>query len=132
MDKTILYFDCFSGISGDMTIGALLDLGVDIEYFKNELKKLKLHEYKREISKKIKKGITGTDFNVILHEDGHAHAHENKNDSEQEQKHHHEHSHNHHNCEHEHHHHHSHHHLNEEHHHGRNIGDINKLIDERY
>ena len=37
MDKRILYFDCFSGISGDMTVGALLDLGIDKEEFKAEL-----------------------------------------------------------------------------------------------
>jgi uncharacterized protein (DUF111 family) len=35
-----LYFDCFSGISGDMTLGALLDLGIDKELFLSELKKL--------------------------------------------------------------------------------------------
>ena len=43
--KTI-YFDCFSGISGDMIIGALLDLGLDIRFLENELKKLSLKDYK--------------------------------------------------------------------------------------
>ena len=36
----IAYFDCFSGISGDMTLGALIDLGVDMNVLKKELKKL--------------------------------------------------------------------------------------------
>jgi len=36
-----LYFDCFSGISGDMTIGALLDLGLDLNYLRAELQKLR-------------------------------------------------------------------------------------------
>ena len=35
---TVAYFDCFSGISGDMTLGALIDLGVDIDFLKKELK----------------------------------------------------------------------------------------------
>ena len=39
----ILYLDCFSGISGDMTLGALLDLGLDFEAFNSELAKLGLH-----------------------------------------------------------------------------------------
>jgi len=37
-----LYFDCFSGISGDMTLGACVDAGVPLEYLKKEIKKLKL------------------------------------------------------------------------------------------
>ncbi len=41
-DVKTLYFDCFSGISGDMTIGALLDLGVDFGYLKTEIAKLHL------------------------------------------------------------------------------------------
>ena len=40
-----LYFDCFSGISGDMVLGAFLDLGVEEEYLKKELAKLHLDHY---------------------------------------------------------------------------------------
>ena len=46
-----LYFDCFSGISGDMIIGALIDLGLDINFLENELKKLNLKDYKIESKK---------------------------------------------------------------------------------
>ena len=38
----ILYYDCFSGISGDMNLGALIDLGVPFEYIKEELNKLNI------------------------------------------------------------------------------------------
>ena len=62
-----LYLDCFAGISGDMTIGALLDLGIDPEYLKAELAKLGLSdEYDLHIEKKAKWGITGTDVHVHL------------------------------------------------------------------
>ncbi len=47
----VLYFDCFSGISGDMTLGALLELGIDKETFKSELDKLNLGGYNMVISK---------------------------------------------------------------------------------
>lgn len=71
----ILYFDCFSGISGDMTLGALLDLGLDQQAFLSELDKLGLSkEYEIQIKKGIKGGITGLDVTVrILHsqEEGH-------------------------------------------------------------
>lgn len=68
----ILYFDCFSGISGDMTIGALLDLGIDKDEFINELSKLDLDGYTLDIKKVVKSGITGTSFDVIL--DSHNHS----------------------------------------------------------
>jgi len=69
----IAYFDCFSGISGDMIIGALIDLGLDIKYLKKELKKLKLQNYEIESKKAIKNGISATKFDVIEkhHEDHH-------------------------------------------------------------
>ena len=63
----ILYYDCSVGISGDMHLGALLDLGVDPGYLKDELSKLGLdNEFRIEIQKKSKMGITGTKADVIL------------------------------------------------------------------
>ncbi len=71
--KRILYFDCFAGISGDMTVGALLDLGIDPQTFLSELAKLNLEGYQIEISPSIKNGITGIDFKVNLEETHHVH-----------------------------------------------------------
>jgi uncharacterized protein (TIGR00299 family) protein len=86
----ILYFDCFSGISGDMTVGALLDLGLDQADFHDQLSRLQLGGYRLDIAKKPKNGIMATDFNVILldeydhtHEPQHSHAlHRNLKDIE--------------------------------------------------
>lgn len=70
-----LYFDCFSGISGDMTVGALLDIGVPEEYLLKNLDRLGINdEYSINIKKSIKNGIQGTDFDVLLiekHKDNH-------------------------------------------------------------
>ena len=49
-----LYLDAFSGISGDMFIGALLDLGLDFNILKSEIKKLNLSGYKLQYEKRIK------------------------------------------------------------------------------
>lgn len=57
----IAYFDCFSGISGDMILGALVELGFDLE---KEAKKLRLTPYKIEIKKVKKQGITGRKVNI--------------------------------------------------------------------
>ena len=89
-----LYFDCSSGISGNMTLGALLEIVGDDNYLLDELKKLNVDGYKIEISKKIKNGITGKYVDVILeheheHNDhDHHHGHEHTHDHEH---HHHEH-----------------------------------------
>lgn len=64
-----LYLDAFSGISGDMFIGALLDLGLDFDVLQTELKKLNLSGYKLYYEKKAKNSVFGSDFDVIL-EDG--------------------------------------------------------------
>lgn len=63
----ILYYDCFSGISGDMNLGAMIDLGVDPDYLRGELGKLSLGEYELEIKKDQRRGITGTRVNVSFH-----------------------------------------------------------------
>ncbi|MCG0274912.1 MAG: nickel pincer cofactor biosynthesis protein LarC [Thermosediminibacteraceae bacterium] len=60
----LLYLDCFSGISGDMFLGALLDLGIDERDFISELRKLPLSGYEIEIRKASKKGIMGTDVYI--------------------------------------------------------------------
>ena len=70
-----LYLDCFAGISGDMTLGAFLDLGVKQETLLEGLKKLKADGYRIEISRKAKNGIMGTDVNVILEDHDHSHDH---------------------------------------------------------
>lgn len=70
-----LYLECYSGISGDMTVAALLDLGVPGEYLIEELGKLHLDGYEIKISKTKKNQITATDFDVILKEE-HEHSHE--------------------------------------------------------
>lgn len=109
-----LYFDCSSGISGNMTLGALLEIVGDDNYLIDELKKLNVDGYKIEISKKVRNGITGKYVDVILdddHEHHHEHCHEHEHDS-----HHHEDEHNH---------------THDEHHHEhRNLDDVNKIIDE--
>ncbi len=61
----ILYYDCFSGISGDMHLGALIDLGVDADYLKSELGKLPVSDYSLNISTDSRKGITGTRVDVV-------------------------------------------------------------------
>ncbi len=72
----ILYFDCFAGISGDMTIGALIDAGGDPEHLKRELKKLNIEdEYELKITQVVKNGITSTKFDVIFPESTHEHHH---------------------------------------------------------
>lgn len=69
-----LYFDCFSGISGDMVLGAFLDLGVEEEYLKQELEKLHLHHYEINGKKTKKMGISGTHCHVDAKEE-HMHRH---------------------------------------------------------
>jgi uncharacterized protein (TIGR00299 family) protein len=71
----ILYFDCFSGISGDMTLAALLDLGVDRDWLVGELGKLGVDGWEMAVSETSKQGIGGKQVNVILEKEAHAHTH---------------------------------------------------------
>ncbi len=117
---SVLYFQCLSGISGDMTVGALLDLGIDQQAFLDELRKIGIDGYEIEIHRRQKNGITGTKFDVILAGESHGPG---EGDAQTDPH-----------RGHGHHHHHGHHH---EHGHGerahahphRNLHDIEALID---
>ncbi len=81
-----LYFECNSGISGDMSVGALLDLGASQEKLEKALVSMKLeNEFQYKISKQMVNAISATDFDVILpehHHHGHhpeEHHHEHRN-----------------------------------------------------
>lgn len=80
----ILYYDCFSGISGDMNLGALLDLGIDRKYLIDELSKLSISGYEIKVSRDSRKGIEGTKVDVDLQEHHHEHIHDG---SEEEHSH---------------------------------------------
>lgn len=74
-EEKILYFDIIIGISGDMTLSTLLNLGVPKEIFLEELDKLNLNgEFEIEINEKFENGIKGTNVNVIAKEN---HVHRN-------------------------------------------------------
>jgi uncharacterized protein (DUF111 family) len=89
-----LYLDIFSGISGDMFIGAMLDLGVDAHAFEHELEKLGLSEYHLHVSRQERGSIAGVKFDVHLAHGRHAHSHEHSH-GEFAHTHEHEHPHSH-------------------------------------
>lgn len=68
----IAYLDCFSGIAGDMFLGALIDAGVDADALRAEIAKLNLPDVRLEVEPCVRRGITGTDVKVVT---GHDHAH---------------------------------------------------------
>ena len=102
-----LYFECNSGISGDMAVAALIDLGADRNGLLKALESIPADGFKVEITEVVKNGIKCCDFNVILDEEHENHDHDT--DYLFGKSHHHEH---------EHHHHHEH----------RNLGDILHII----
>jgi uncharacterized protein (TIGR00299 family) protein len=65
----VIYWDCFSGASGDMLLGALLDAGLEIEALRAALDGLGLADYTLELSPVLSHGITGSHFDV--HDHGH-------------------------------------------------------------
>lgn len=112
-----LYLECYSGISGDMTVAALLDAGADKEVLEKALKSLPVHGYEVEISRIKKAGLDVCDFNVRLDEEHENHDHDmeylhgHEHPHDHEHSHSHEHTHEHHDeeaCSHEHHHPHTH------------------------
>ena len=75
MGKT-LYLECYSGISGDMTVAALLDLGADRAVLDRVLKSLKVSGFETKISRVVKSGIDACDFNVVLDKEHENHDHD--------------------------------------------------------
>ncbi|MCR4695542.1 MAG: LarC family nickel insertion protein [Pseudobutyrivibrio sp.] len=117
-----LYFETTSGISGDMTVAALLDLGADQKVLMTALDSIKAQGFEIKISRVKKSGLDCLDFDVVLDRDHDGHDHdmnylyghlEGHHDHEDHEGHHHE-------------HHHQHHH---EHHH-RGMKEINEILDQ--
>lgn len=111
-----LYFECESGISGDMAVAAMLDLGADAESLRKTLGSLEVDGFRIEIRDVLKSGIRAKDFDVVLDQDNHDHdngylyGHDNHD--------------------HDHHHDHDHDHDGEHHHHAhRRYGDIVRIIE---
>ena len=150
-----LYLECNAGISGDMLVAALLDLGADRETLDKALQSIPAKGFEYKISRVSKAGVDCCDFDVILddehanhdhdmaflHGNGdavvHSHEHEHHHDHEHEHEHEHHHDHDHeHEHEHEHHHDHDHDHehshVPHEHHHHhehRGLQEIIAIID---
>lgn len=142
MGKT-LYLDCSSGISGDMTVAALLDLGASEQRLREALSTLPAHGFDVAVTRVRKSGLDACDFDVRLdaaHENhdhdmawlyghldasDHEHAHEHDHDHEHAHEHAHVHEHEHeHSAEHDHAHEHHHHH-----HEHRSLADVCAIID---
>ena len=115
-----LYLECYSGISGDMTVAALLDLGADEQILRKALASLPVGGFEIAVTRKVKSGLDVSDFDVILdaeHENHdhdmeylHGHDHQHTHDHVHEDGSVHTHEHHHHDHSHEHHHDHGHHH----------------------
>lgn len=125
-----LFLDLFSGISGDMFIGALVDLGVDPAKLEKELEKLELQGYHLHFNRSHKGSINGVKFDVHL---AHGHDHDHSHGAAVEHEHVHQHSHSHtHSHAHAHsHEHHSHEHDQEhehDHDHERTFAEIKQII----
>jgi uncharacterized protein (DUF111 family) len=110
-----LFLDCFSGIAGDMTVGALVDLGVKPSTLEWELSKLDIGDFHMHFDRQQRQNVEGVKFGI--HE-GATHTHEQDEPCD----HGHEHGHHHHEDEHEHgHEHHHHHHGEHDHDHGSEV-----------
>ena len=70
----IAYFDCFSGVSGDMILGALIDAGLELQQLESELSKLKISGFTLKAERTARKGISGTRF-LVQAAEGHIERH---------------------------------------------------------
>ena len=132
--KNKLYLECYSGISGDMVVAALLDLGADEEVLKRVLDSVPVPGFRVEISRVKKAGLDVCDFQVILDEAHENHDHDMEYLFGQEEHGHHHEAHEHHHEEHGHHHDgHEHHHEEHGHHHGhehRGLREVMEIIEQ--
>ncbi len=64
----VAYFDCFSGVSGDMTLGALVDAGLELAVLRDELSKLPVEHYRLEADTVKRSGLRGTKVHVLIDE----------------------------------------------------------------
>jgi pyridinium-3,5-bisthiocarboxylic acid mononucleotide nickel chelatase len=122
----LLYLDCQSGISGDMTLSALIDLGADINYIREHLEKLPIDPFSLNVKQVDKKGIAAKQLELRFdekvdhtqdhHHHDHSHGHDHHNHSHTDNGHSHGHHHDHHHT-HDHGHHHDDHHTHDGHHH---------------
>lgn len=148
-----LYLECNAGISGDMLVAALLDLGADKEVLDKALQSIPAKGFEYKISRVSKAGVDCCDFDVILDEEhanhdhdmaflhgngdavvhSHEHEHEHHHDHEHEHEHEHHHDHDHeHEHHHDHEHDHEHSHVPHEHHHHhehRGLQEVIAIID---
>ena len=106
----VLFLDCFSGISGDMTVGALCDLGIKPSAFEWELSKLAIGDFHMHFERAKRQEIEGVKFGIHAgaththdqdeepdeHGEVHAHAHEHEHEHEHDHGHEHGHDHDHH------------------------------------
>lgn len=107
-----IYFDCFSGASGDMLLGAMVDLGLEVDRLRNELRKLPISGYRVETRRVERSALSATKVDVVVgdrvegpggeihahghsHEHGHEHVHENSHHPEHGHEHGHQHDHTH-------------------------------------
>ncbi|MBO4234932.1 MAG: LarC family nickel insertion protein [Firmicutes bacterium] len=122
MSKRVLYFECNTGISGDMTVAALLDAGASEEVLLEALKGIKDESFEIKISRVKKSGLDCCDFDVVLDAEHETHDHDMEYLYGHEHSHNHCHGHHDHDDEHTHDHHHAHVH--------RNPSDIKAIIND--
>ena len=129
-----LYLECYSGISGDMMVASLLDLGASEEVLNKALESLTVDGFKTEISRVIKSGLDACDFNVILDDKHENHDHDmNYLYGEHDHSHEHHHDHDHEHADNHHHHDHNdeeaHSHEHSDHHEHRGLSDVISIIE---
>lgn len=90
-----LYLDCFSGIAGDMTLAALIDLGADIDYIQEHLRKLPIDPFEMKTRRVVKRGVAAKQLQLRIDETAHSDHHHVHHDDRRHGHHDHHHDHDH-------------------------------------